>query len=56
MHPTLACVVLFLFHDEYVHVEKVLQLFVGVIDAELLERVDVEYFEACSSDNHKTFL
>ena len=30
---------------EYVHVELLLQLLVGVVDAELLERVDLEGFK-----------
>ena len=43
--------VLFLFEDEHGVVEELLQLLVGVVDAQLLERVDLENFETGDVEN-----
>ena len=39
--------VLFLLEDEHVVVEELLETFVGVVDAQLLERVELKQQQSC---------
>jgi len=52
-HLDVISLVLRLLHREDVVVEMLLQLLVGIVDAELLKAVGLEDFEACGLRHHR---